>query len=229
MIAVSCQQVSHSFGRQGRQFPVLDDISIEFHSGRSYLLMGPSGSGKTTLLSIVGCLLAPSRGGLTIGAEAVRFDDQNALLELRRRRIGFVFQQPHLLPFQTVRQQLTLIGWNAGLSRREIPERIAALLARLHLLPFIDHYPAELSGGQQQRAAIARALLPAPAIVLADEPTAALDWERGQAAVKLLLEHARELGAMLLTVSHDARLKPLFDVCLELDDGRLRTPSVGMQ
>lgn len=194
---------------------------MQFHAPQTYVLMGPSGSGKTTLLSVLGCLLSPTCGALRIDGEPVDFRHPDELVRLRREKIGFVFQQPHLLPFQTVRQQLDLIGANVGLSVTQRRERIAELLDRLQLLDYADSRPQSLSGGQQQRVAIARALLHRPRIVLADEPTAALDWERGQAAVQLLIEHAKQQGAMLLTVTHDPRLVPLFDHHLHIDQGRL--------
>ena len=223
MPVLECRQLGRHFGSSSQnRVTVLEDVTMQFHSARTDVLMGPSGSGKTTLLSVLGCLLSPSSGELWLDGERVPFQRPHELVRLRREKIGFVFQQPHLLPFQTARQQLELVAANAGLNAAQRRDRIAELLTRLQLLDHADCRPEQLSGGQQQRVSIARALLHRPRIVLADEPTAALDWERGCAAVQLLIEQARQADAMLLTVTHDLRLVPLFDQPLHLEQGRLQ-------
>jgi putative ABC transport system ATP-binding protein len=219
--ALACENVGHAFGRGGLAEVVLRDVSAVFHAGEACVLMGPSGSGKTTLLSILGCLLAPTAGGVSLDGQAVDFRSPGALTRLRRDRLGFVFQHDRLLPFLTVGDNLAVVGRNAGLMRAALVQRIDELLGRLGLADCRAKYPAQLSGGQRQRAAIARAVVHRPAVVLADEPTAALDWEHGEAAVRLLVEHARETGAVLLTVTHDARLLPFFGRAFRIDRGRL--------
>jgi putative ABC transport system ATP-binding protein len=211
----------HVFGRGDLAEEVLCGVTFGFQRGEACVLMGPSGSGKTTLLSILGCLLTPTSGELVLDGQPVDFARRGALAKLRRDRIGFVFQHAQLLPFLTISENLEVVGRNTGLAGRLLAARIGALLDRLGIGALRYKKPAQLSGGQRQRVAIARAVLHRPSILLADEPTAALDWQHGQEAVRLLVEQAREEGAMLLTVTHDARLLPLFDRQLQIAEGRL--------
>lgn len=143
------------------------------------------------------------------------------LTALRRSVIGFVFQHSQLLPFLSLEENLRVVGRNAGLSNATREERLDYLLNRLEVARLRRRYPHEISGGQRQRFAIARALLHRPKIVLADEPTAALDWRHGEEAVKLLIDESRAAGALLITVTHDARLLPLFDRELRMENGHL--------
>jgi putative ABC transport system ATP-binding protein len=201
--------------------PVLKPVDLEFFQGQASVLIGPSGSGKTTLLSILGCLLAPSEGQLLIENGSVNFSDKSSLTEVRRQKLGFIFQHAQLLPFLTIEENLALIGLNAGMHKDDVKQRLENLLGRLELLPMRLKYPSQLSGGQRQRVAIARALLHRPSIVLADEPTAALDWNTGKTVVELLLEQARREQAVLVVVTHDTRMLPLFDRILSIADGIL--------
>jgi putative ABC transport system ATP-binding protein len=184
------------------------------------VLLGPSGSGKTTLLSILGCLLPPSAGELWLRGQRVRHE-AGVLAELRRRHLGFVFQHAQLLPFLTLEENVRLPGRNAGLREAEVSGRVKELVRRLDVAGLGQKLPAQASGGQRQRIAIARALVHRPAVILADEPTAALDWQHGEQVVRLLTEQARRDGAALLTVTHDTRLVPLFERVFVLDAGRL--------
>ncbi|HEY7422855.1 MAG TPA: ABC transporter ATP-binding protein, partial [Gemmataceae bacterium] len=177
--------------------------------------------GKTTLLSILGCMLKPSAGALKVCGESVDWRSPRRLTHFRRVRLGFVFQQARLLPFLTVAENLEVVGRNAGLSAQRLADRIDELLERLGIASMRHKKPGHLSGGQRQRVAIARAVLHRPAILLADEPTAALDWQHGEEAVRLLVEQAQTEGAMLLTVTHDSRLLPLFRRILRIEDGQL--------
>lgn len=185
------------------------------------MLLGPSGSGKTTLLSVLGCLLAPDQGTVEIDGVLADFSSQQKLTELRRKHIGFVFQHSQLLPFLTARDNLAVVAANAGLSRQGISQRVGELVDYLGLSSCDSRKPHELSGGQRQRFAIARALLHRPTIILADEPTAALDWTNGQAAISLLSDQARLQNAALLVVTHDTRLIPAFDRAIHIDSGVL--------
>lgn len=221
-MALSCAGLTKTYGRGRLAQTALEGVELQFARGETCVLLGPSGSGKTTLLSILGCLLAPSGGELTIDGQPVPFGAPERLAELRSRKIGFVFQQPQLLPFLTVRENLETVGRNSHLTPGEIRLRIAYLVERLGIVSLVDRRPAELSGGQRQRAAIARALLHRPPVLLADEPTAALDWENGRAAVELLIEQARGEQALLIMVTHDERLARLFDRTLRLNSGRMQ-------
>jgi putative ABC transport system ATP-binding protein len=144
------------------------------------------------------------------------------LTELRRDKIGFVFQHAQLLPFLSVEDNLRVVAKNAGLSAVRVGQRITELTKTLGIEPYRHRKPAELSGGQRQRVAIARAVLHRPPIVLADEPTAALDWENGQAAIRLLVEQARAEHSLLIVVTHDTRLVKHFDRVLRMESGRIQ-------
>jgi ABC-type lipoprotein export system ATPase subunit len=220
--ALSCQNLTKRYGRGSQAETALCNVSLSFEAEESYLLLGPSGSGKTTLLSILGCLLSPSSGRVEIGGREVNFASTSGLGALRRELIGLVFQHSQLLPFLSVRENLCIVADNSGMPRRESSRRIQTLLERLGIAAYARRKPGELSGGQRQRVAVARAILHHPRIVLADEPTAALDWENGQVAVSMLIEQTKSEGALLLTVTHDTRLIELFDHVIYLDSGRVR-------
>jgi putative ABC transport system ATP-binding protein len=222
---LECQQVRHVYGWGTLAEEVLRDVTACFAAGETCILMGPSGSGKTTLLSILGFLLSPTSGHVFLDGQRVDYRHPRLLGRLRRDKIGFVFQHAQLLPFLSVAENLEIVGRNAGLPHRELGRRIDDLFGRLGIAGLRAKRPHQLSGGQRQRVAVARALLHRPPVLLADEPTAALDWQQGEAAVRLLVEQARAEGTLLLTVTHDARLLPLFRRRLRLEGGCLREES----
>ena len=214
---LSCRQISKSFDNRD----VLRDVSYEFSPGGKYVLLGPSGSGKTTLLSIVGCMLSPTAGEVKICGQDVAFADKGQLCRIRRQRIGFVFQHAQLLPFLNVSDNLLVVCRNVGMSRRQAKNRAACVMDKLKISHLCHHRPAQCSGGERQRVAIARAILHRPAIILADEPTASLDWENGQQAVQLLTQLVDEEKSVLITVTHDTRLVPMFDSSLQINEGKV--------
>jgi putative ABC transport system ATP-binding protein len=218
---MECREVRHTFGSGELAEEVLRGISFVFQAGESCVLMGPSGSGKTTLLSVLGCLLTPTSGSLLVNGLKVDHKNPGSLARLRRDCIGFVFQHAQLLPFLSVLENLELVGRNAGLAPGPLRRRVTHLLDRLGVAGMMHKLPEQLSGGQRQRVAIARALLHRPPVLLADEPTAALDWHQGEAAARLLIEQAAEEGSFLLTVTHDSRLLGLFQRKLRIDQGLL--------
>jgi ABC-type lipoprotein export system ATPase subunit len=218
---LQCDQVRHAYGWDELAEPVLQGVSASFARGEVCVLLGPSGSGKTTLLSILGCMLKPTVGELTVCGERVDWRSPGRLAGYRRDHLGFVFQHAQLLPFLTVTENLELVGRNAGLSARMVADRTDELLERLGIAAMRRKKPHQLSGGQRQRVAIARAVLHRPSILLADEPTAALDWRHGEQAVRLLVEQARTERALLLAVTHDTRLLGFFDRVFHLEQGRL--------
>lgn len=222
---LGCDDLRHEFGSGVQRECVLHGMTVEFPPGETSLLMGPSGSGKTTLLTILGCLLRPTSGRVWIADKPIEQATAAQLQELRRTKIGFVFQQAQLLPFLSVKQNLEIVGQNVGLSLSALQARIAELADKLNFQRHLSQPPGQLSGGQRQRVAVARAVLHRPPILLADEPTAALDWEHGQQVVRLLVQHAQEYGAVLLTVTHDPRLLPFFDRRLLIEEGRLTEAS----
>jgi len=218
---LACQSLSKTYGRGDLAETALAGASLELEGGQTCVLLGPSGSGKTTLLSIMGCLLSPSSGELYIEGTRIDYGSPARLQDLRRTKIGFVFQHAHLLPFLNVEENLRVVGRNAGLSPRVAAQRIAELARRLGIWDYRHRRPGELSGGQRQRVAIARAVIHRPPIILADEPTSALDWENGQIAVRLLADEAHASGAGLVTVTHDTRLVEMFDRTLRIECGKL--------
>lgn len=222
--ALSCLNLAKHYGEGEMAEPVLKAVTLNIQRGEACVLIGPSGSGKTTLLSILGCLLTPSGGELHIAGERVDFTSPRALGELRRTRLGFVFQHAQLLPFLTVEDNLRVVGRNAGLADDDLKVRLNLLVTRLGLEAMRGKKPDKLSGGQRQRVAIARAMLHQPAILLADEPTAALDWHNGENVTDLLIEQAQAAGAALVVVTHDTRLLPKFDRVFSIEDGRVMEP-----
>jgi putative ABC transport system ATP-binding protein len=190
-IVLQCESVHHTYGRGEVAEPVLLGVSASFAAGEACVLMGPSGSGKTTLLSILGCMLRPTDGNLIVCGQSVDWRTPKLLTHFRRVHLGFVFQHAQLLPFLSVAENLEAVSRNAGLSAQGLADRIEELLDRLGIAAMRHKKPDHLSGGQRQRVAIARAVLHRPSILLADEPTAALDWHQGEQAVQLLVEQAR--------------------------------------
>ena len=225
--ALCCRELRMTYGTGELSEVVLEGVSLEVCTGEACVLLGPSGSGKTTLLSIIGCLLTPSGGELTLAGVRVPFGEAERLGALRREKLGFVFQHAQLLPFLNAEQNVALVGENAGLTRAAAQVRAAELLEHLGMEAARTKLPGQLSGGQRQRVAIARALVHRPPIVLADEPTAALDWQHGQTVAQLLVEQTRAAGAALVVVTHDQRLVPRFDRVFTMDQGRLREEGRG--
>ena len=223
MVALACHNLTKTYGHGPLAETALADVSLSCERGETCALLGPSGSGKTTLLSIVGCLLSPTTGQVELDNQLVPHHRPGELGGLRRHKIGFVFQHAQLLPFLKVSHNLHVIAKNAGMPRPSANERIASLATALGIEAYLHRKPAALSGGQRQRVAIARALLNRPPILLADEPTAALDWANGQAAIRLLIEQAKGVGSLLIVVTHDTRLVPLFDRVIRMESGRIQS------
>jgi putative ABC transport system ATP-binding protein len=199
----------------------LKGVSLALNGGELTLLMGPSGSGKTTLLSILGCMLSPTEGTVRIGQHPTGGLDPEELARLRRDHVGFVFQSFHLFPTLSATDNVRLALDIRGERSRASKVRSREALEKVGLAHKFKAYPRELSGGEQQRVAIARAIVGNPSIILADEPTAALDGANGQAVMKLLTEIARERGHAVLIVTHDPRLLPFADRVVHIEDGRI--------
>jgi len=221
MSVLKCNKLSKSFGSGRTQQVVLQDVTLSFDRGERCVLLGPSGSGKTTLLSILGCLLAPSTGSVEILDRQVDFARPGDLVEIRRTRIGFIFQHAQLLPFATIEENLSIVADNLGLGRQEQRRRVSRLLEEVGLTSIRRRKPAETSGGERQRIAVARALLNSPPILLADEPTASLDWSNGERIMELLVEMSTRHQALLLIVTHEPRIMPFVDRCLHVDLGKV--------
>jgi putative ABC transport system ATP-binding protein len=199
----------------------LDEVTLDVYGGELALLLGPSGSGKTTLLSIVGCILRPTSGSLRVLGDDVTRLAERELPVIRRERIGFVFQSFNLFPTLTALQNVALALDVKGVFGRSARDRAAGLLDQVGLSSKLHAYPADLSGGQKQRVAIARALAGDPPIILADEPTAALDSQSGRVVMDLLQRLARERGRAVAIVTHDNRMLSYADRLVRMEDGRV--------
>lgn len=213
--------VAKVLGSGAAKVAALKGVSLTLNGGELTLLMGPSGSGKTTLLSILGCMLTPSAGTVGVCGHSTAGAAPEDLALLRREHIGFVFQSFHLFPTLTATDNVRLALDVRGERSRSAKAKSREALARVGLPHKIKAFPGELSGGEQQRVAIARAIVGNPSIILADEPTAALDGENGQAVMKILAAIAREQGRAVLIVTHDPRLLPFADRVVHIEDGRI--------
>jgi putative ABC transport system ATP-binding protein len=220
-IAMEARNISKTFGRGAQEVHALSGVSIQIHRGELTLLMGPSGSGKTTLLSILGCILSASEGDIRVAGNPTAGLKPEGLAALRRRYLGFIFQSYNLFPTLTATENVLLALKVRGFEGREADELAANALAEVGLSDKARAYPGTLSGGQQQRLAIARALAGDPAILLADEPTAALDTENGAAVMDLLASLARKGDRAVLAVTHDPRTIRYADRVIEILDGRI--------
>ena len=212
--------VVKTLGSGAAAVQALRGVGLALARGELALLMGPSGSGKTTLLSILGCMLKPSAGTVTVGGRPTEGLGPEALARLRRNHIGFVFQSYHLFPTLTAAENVRLALDVRGYPARSAKAKARAALAEVGLSHKERSFPRNLSGGEQQRVAIARAIVGDPAAILADEPTAALDGENGQ-AVMAILSKLKAQGRGVLVVTHDTRLLPFADRVIHIEDGRI--------
>lgn len=222
-ILVDVQAVAKRYGEGETRVDALRQVDLQVRAGEVIALLGPSGSGKTTLLNIIGCILAPSSGRVVLDGDPV-FDGKWLRSDLRRLRldkIGFIFQAHNLLPFLTAEENVSLVLDLAGWPDETGQERARELLDYLEVSHRARVKPALLSGGEAQRVAIARALANRPRIILADEPTAALDSKRAQLVMDLLRRLAVEQEACIVTVTHDDKIFDRFDRLIHLRDGQL--------
>jgi macrolide transport system ATP-binding/permease protein len=217
-------RVSRIYGHGEGTIRALDDVSLTIAAGEFVAIIGPSGSGKSTLMNILGCLDRPSSGHYRVAGQDVAELDADGLAALRRDRFGFVFQRYNLLTTATAAENVEIPTIYAGRSREERRSRAAALLARLGLAERASHRPGQLSGGQQQRVSIARALVNGAEIILADEPTGALDAKSGRDVLALLAELNRE-GRTIILITHDAAVAAHAQRTIRIEDGRIVSDS----
>ncbi|ELP56829.1 ATP-binding cassette domain-containing protein [Microcystis aeruginosa NIES-298] len=221
MDVIDIQNLNHYFGQGKLKKQVLFQINLKIIAGEIVILTGPSGSGKTTLLSLIGGLRSVQEGSLQHFEKELRGASEEQLVQTRRQ-IGYIFQAHNLLPFLTARQNVQMsIELQEHLGGRETEERAALILEKVGLGHRIDYYPDSLSGGQKQRVAIARALAGNPPLVLADEPTAALDSKTGRDVVNLMQRLAKEQRRTIVLVTHDNRILDIADRIVHMEDGRL--------
>ena len=223
MAVLDIQDVSQTFGQGDLAVQALKPTSLSVEAGELVALLGPSGSGKSTLLLAISLIQPPTTGRIVVDGQTLYDNGPTGVNDraFRLRKVGFIFQQHNLIPFLTAKENVALILQLNGVSRREAGRRALELMKYLEIAHRADSLPSQMSGGEQQRVAIGRALANEPVLILADEPTAALDTERGTKVMALLRKIARERRSAVITVTHDHRMIEGFDTVYHLDDGRL--------
>lgn len=218
---ISAHNLNHYFGAGSLRKQALFEINLEIDAGEIVIMTGPSGSGKTTLLTLMGGLRSAQEGSLTILGQQICGATKQQLTQLRKQ-IGYIFQAHNLMTFLTAKQNVRMsLELHDEYSNADLDAKATAMLESVGLGHRADYYPENLSGGQKQRVAIARALISHPKIVLADEPTAALDKQSGRDVVELMQKLAKEQGCTILLVTHDNRILDIADRIVYMEDGRL--------
>jgi putative ABC transport system ATP-binding protein len=218
---VEVNNLNFYFGKGSLKKQVLFDISLEIGKGEIVLMTGPSGSGKTTLLTLSGGLRSPQEGSLKVLGVEMNGASKKQVIEVRKN-IGYIFQAHNLLASLTAQQNVQMAGQlHTSMSSQEVKQRASDMLDAVGLGDRKNYYPDNLSGGQKQRVAIARALMSHPKLVLADEPTAALDSKSGREVVEIMQSLAREQGTTILMVTHDNRILDVADRIVHMEDGCL--------
>ena len=217
--AIEVRDLTKTYGAGNTAYQALKGVDFVASPGEFVMLSGPSGSGKTTLLSILGCVLTPTSGDVKLLGEDISHAQEKDLPRLRLSYVGFVFQSHNLIEALSARDNIALLLEFRGGSRRDATREAVRLLESVGLADKVDAKPRDLSGGQRQRVAIARALAGAPPILLADEPTAALDAHNGYAVTEVLRALAREHGHTVVVVTHDSRIFHLADRIVYIEDG----------
>ncbi|HEX8941019.1 MAG TPA: ABC transporter ATP-binding protein [Candidatus Limnocylindrales bacterium] len=217
---IRLEGVSRVYDTGRVQVPALLDVDLDVAAGEFMAIVGPSGSGKSTMMHILGCLDRPTAGRYVLAGTPVSELDDDALAAVRSRSVGFVFQSYNLLPRTSALENVAAPLMYQGMGRRERLGRARAMLERLGLGDRLDHEPSELSGGQQQRVGIARALVTAPAIVLADEPTGNLDSHSGD-EVMAILRDLHATGRTIVLITHDPEVAAAADRQVHIRDGRI--------
>lgn len=222
--AVRVENLTKIYGAGNTEVVAMKDVSLDLPRGQVVALLGPSGAGKSTFLTAVGLINPPTSGRITIGGRRV-IDGPRALVDLRqfrREHLGFVFQKANLIPFLSAMENVALALEINGVASQPARQRALELLDYLGVGERARNLPEALSGGQQQRVAVARALANEPSLILADEPTAALDSHRGRQVMELFRRVAHERGSAVIVVTHDHRSLDVFDQTYEMEDGELR-------
>ncbi len=224
MYAIEVERLTKIYGKGETAVTAIADATFQVTPGELVAILGPSGSGKTTLLTAIGLINEPTRGKLVIDGTTVADGGWLPGLDLkrlRREKLGFIFQAHNLIPFLSARENVMIALEINHLTRTEARNRADELLSALNLGHRLDNYPSALSGGEAQRVAIARALANKPSVILADEPTAALDTENGKNVMALLKKLAVENHSAILVVTHDHRMVEGFDRIFHVSDGRI--------
>ncbi len=218
---IKIENLNFAFGEGNLQKQILFDINLQINRGEIVIMTGPSGGGKTTLLTLIGALRSVQDGNLNVFGRELLGAGEKEMVEVRKH-IGYIFQAHNLLKSITAKQNVMMsLELHEQVSRQEADEKAVEMLKAVGLEDQIDKIPDKLSGGQKQRVAIARALAAHPKLVLADEPTAALDSKSGRNVVDILQRLAREQGSSILLVTHDNRILDIADRIINMEDGRL--------
>lgn len=225
-VLVEALNIAKTFNTGAAPVHAVKDVSLQLREGELTLLVGPSGSGKTTLLSIIGGLLTATHGELVLGGQRIAGRSQSEMAALRLTHIGFVFQAYNLFPSLTAEENLLLALDIRGVRGANASARAAVCLADVGLTSKRHSFPAELSGGEKQRVAIARAVCGNPSVILADEPTAALDWDNGARIMALLRDLAHAQRRTILAVTHDARTLPFATRVVRIEDGSIKSEDI---
>ncbi|ECB9581894.1 ABC transporter ATP-binding protein [Listeria monocytogenes] len=216
------KNISKNYQDGEQVIEVLKNVSLEVAQGEFVAIVGPSGAGKSTFLSIAGALLSPTEGEIAIGGTTLNSMSEKALTKVRLDKVGFIFQGANLIPYLNVRDQLLVIAELSGEKGSAAKERADKLLQELGLTARQSNYPESLSGGEKQRVAIARALMNDPDIILADEPTASLDANRGHKVVQMIADEVKRKSKAAIMVTHDERVLDLVDRVIRIEDGYLK-------
>ncbi|EAD5568418.1 ABC transporter ATP-binding protein [Listeria monocytogenes] len=216
------KNISKNYQDGEQVIEVLKNVSLEVAQGEFVAIVGPSGAGKSTFLSIAGALLSPTEGEIAIGGTTLNNMSEKALTKVRLDKVGFIFQGANLIPYLSVRDQLLVIAELSGEKGSVAKERADKLLQELGLTARQNNYPESLSGGEKQRVAIARALMNDPDIILADEPTASLDANRGHKVVQMIADEVKRKNKAAIMVTHDERVLDLVDRVIRIEDGYLK-------
>jgi len=218
---IRCEAVAKSYWRGVLEIPVLQGLDLEIPPGGYYALMGPSGSGKTTLLNLIAGIDRPTGGSIEVCGYQLNALDDDQLAGWRSQHVGFIFQNYNLVPVLNAFENVELPLLLTGLSRRERREKVLEALALVNLTDRMENYPRQLSGGQEQRVAIARAIVTDPDILVADEPTGALDAKNAEEVMALLERLNTELGKTILMVTHDPKAAHHARIQIHLEKGVL--------
>lgn len=220
-VIVEAEGIVKVLGAAPNEIKVLKGIDLQLHTGELTLMMGPSGSGKTTLLSILGCILSPTQGKLTVSGMKTHDMSKEQLANLRRKHVGFVFQSYNLVPTLSAVENVMLALDLRDLNGPDAYDQAADALEAVGLGHRIKAMPSKMSGGEKQRVSIARALAGSPSVILADEPTAALDAKNGMSVMELLARVAQDTRRAVLAVTHDHRTLQYADRIITIDDGKI--------
>ena len=219
---ITCRDIFKDYARGKLTAPVLKHVTFTVQQGEYIAIMGPSGSGKTTLMNIIGCLDVPTSGTFSLDGEEISGLSENRMAEIRNKTLGFVFQHADLLPELTALDNVALPLLYRGVRKKERRARAAEVLEKVGLGDRMEFYPNQMSGGQCQRAAIARAIVGNPKLLLADEPTGALDSQSGKNIMQLFRQLNQE-GITIITITHAAEVAQEADKCFHIYDGELFT------